>query len=73
MKVINPSEHAQPGIAVCTFNGEIVRVGPIGDLAAAGPFDTVHCHVADVEAVERSLQPPAAKPTGRKRRPKQQD
>jgi hypothetical protein len=73
MQAINSSEYAEPGVVVCTRQGAIVWVGPVDKITAAGEFDTVHCHDDDVETILRLLQPPPAKPTAMKRRPKEQD
>ena len=48
---IEPSPHAEPGIAVCTCAGQVVWVGRIADLAKAGVVDIVHCHDGDAEAI----------------------
>ena len=56
MMRVDPSHHAQPGMAVCTLAGQIVWVGPIAKLAEAGRFEIVHCHDNDAAVVQKWLE-----------------
>jgi len=55
MMRVDPSHHAQPGMAVVTLSGQIVWVGPIAKLAEAGRFDIVHCRDDDAAVVQKWL------------------
>ena len=56
MMRVDPSHHAQRGMAVCTLAGQIVWVGPIARLTEAGLFEIVHCHEDDAADVQKWLK-----------------
>jgi hypothetical protein len=60
MTVVNSSEHAERGVVVCTLRGMIVWSGPIDMLANAGMFDTIHCHIDDVDLAFHTQRPPSS-------------
>jgi hypothetical protein len=44
---INASRHGTPGEVVAVEDGLVVWAGPIEDIAEAGDFDELFCHVDD--------------------------
>jgi len=56
------SPHSEPGVIVCTANGQVCWVGPIKNFDRGAGVDAIYCHDRDEATVRAAVNAPAKKP-----------